>query len=131
MSLFPACEAMSFFDHLLSLVWSEFSEAYSIGFLPVDIHSVGVTIGRTSKGGGDALLLGLSVTIGKVELGGIADPTFKGEGSWNDAPASVKERAVEAILIELDKGGISYDSSFCSKGFEFCSILIAGLHFLL
>src|SRR5713101_5971851 len=131
MSLLPACKATSFFNHLLSFVWSEFSEAYSIGFLPVDIHSIGVAIGRTSKGGGDALLLGLSVTIGKVELGGIADPTFEGEGSRNDAPASVKERAVKAVLIELDKRRISYDSGFCGKGFEFCSILITGLRFLL
>src|SRR5713101_1063213 len=99
MSLFPACKATSFFNHLLLLVWSEFSEAYSIGFLPVDIHGVGVVIGRTSKGRGEALLLGLSVTIGKVELGGIADPTFKGEGSGDDPPASVKERAVKTVLV--------------------------------
>src|SRR5713226_2260932 len=131
MSLFPACKATSFFNHLLSLIWGEFSEAYSVRFLPVNIHGVGVVIGRTSKGGGEALLLGLSMTIGKVKLGGIADPTFKGEGSWNDAPASVKERAVKAILIELDKGRISYDSSFCGKGFEFHSILVTCLRFLL
>src|SRR5216684_3134036 len=116
MSLFPACEAASFFNHLLSFIWGEFSEAYSIGLLPIDIHGVGVTIGGALKGRGEALLLGLPVTIGKIKLRGIADPTFKGEGSGNNSPAVVEERAIKAILIELDESGISHDSCFCSKG---------------
>src|SRR6266849_4706972 len=111
MSHFPACKAVSFFNHLLSFVWGEFLEAYSIRLLPINVHGIGVTIGGMSKGRGEALLLGLSVMIGKVELGGIADPTFEGEGSGNDTPALVKERAVKAILIELDERGVSDDSS--------------------
>ena len=103
MSLFSAGEASSFLNHLLSFIWGEFSEAYSIGLLPIDIHGVGVVIGGASKGGGEALLLGLPVTIGKVKLRGVADPTFEGEGSGNDSPAAVKEKAVKAILIELDE----------------------------
>ena len=103
MSLFPACKASSFFNHLLPFIRNEFAEAYSIRLLPVDVHGIGVMIGRVLKDGGEALLLSLSVMIGKVKLGGIADPTFEGEGSQNDAPASVKERAVKAVLIELDK----------------------------
>ena len=101
-------------------------EAYPIGLLPIDIHGIGVAIGGASKGGGEALLLGLPVTIGKVKLRGVADPTFEGEGSGNDSPAAVEERAVKAILIELDERGISHDSCFCSKGFEFCHIFITG-----
>src|SRR5713101_7835372 len=124
MSLFPACKAVSFFNHFLSFICGEFSEACPIRLLPINVHGIGVTIGGVSKGGGEALLLGLPVTIGKVKLRGIADPTFKGEGSGNDSPAAVKERAVKAILIELDKGRISYNSSFCGKGFEFCSVFI-------
>ena len=131
MSLLSACKAASFFNHLLSFIWGEFSEAYSIGFLPIDIHGIGVTIGGAAKGGGEALLLGLPVTIGKVKLRGIADPSFKGEGSGNDSPASVEERAVKAVLIELNERGISHNSSFCSEGFEFCSIFITGPCFLL
>ena len=104
---------MSFFDHLLSFIWGEFVEVYSIRPLPIDVHGIGVTVGGSSKGGGEALLLGLPVTIGKIELGGVADPPFKGEGSGNDSPASVKERAVKTILIELDERGITHDSSFC------------------
>src|SRR5712692_288175 len=103
MSLFPACEAASFFNHFLLFVWGEFSEAYPIGLLPIDVHGIGVTIGGVSKGGGEALLLGLPVTIGKVKLRGIADPTFKGEGSRNDSPALVKERAAKTVLIELNE----------------------------
>src|SRR5713226_9549888 len=131
MSLFPACEAASFFNHFLSFVWGKFSEAYPIGLLPIDVHGIGVAIGGVAKGGGEALLLGLPVMIGKVKLRGVADPTFKGERSGNDSPASVEKRAVKAILIELDKGRISYNSSFCGKGFEFCSVFITGLCFLL
>src|SRR5713226_6577143 len=122
MSLFPACEAASFFNHFLSFVWGKFSEAYPIGLLPIDIHGIGVAIGGASKGGGEALLLGLPVMIGKVKLRGVADPTFEGEGSGNDSPAAVEERAVKAILIELDERGISHDSCFCGKSFEFCHI---------
>src|SRR5713101_6378441 len=99
MSLFPACEAASFFNHFLSFVWGEFSEVYSIGLLPIDIHGVGVMIGGASKGGGEALLLGLPVTIGKVELRGIADPTFKGEGSGNDSPAVVESLHMRACPV--------------------------------
>ena len=48
------------------------------------------------------MLLGLPVAIGKVRLGGIIDPSFKSERSGDDAPASVKERGVKTILVELD-----------------------------
>ena len=121
---------MSFFNHLLPFVWSEFVKAYSIRFLPIDIHGIGVMIGRLLEGGGKALLLGLPVAIGEVKLGGIVDPSIKGERSGDDAPASVKEGAVKAILVELDKRGVSYYSSFCSEGFEFHHVFIASLRFL-
>jgi len=112
MSLLPAYEAASFFNHLLSFVWGEFSEACPIGLLPINIHGIGVMIGGVLKGGGEALLLGLPVMIGKVKLRGITDPTFKDEKSGDDTPASVKEGTVKAILVELNEGGISCDSSF-------------------
>ena len=69
-------------------------------------------MGCPIEGGGEALLLGLPVVIGKVELGGVVDPTFEDEGSGDDIPASVKVGGVKTILVELDEGWISYYFSF-------------------
>ena len=112
MSFLSACEALSFFNHLLSFIWGEFLKTCSIRFHSVDVHGVGVMIGGSSEGGGEALLLGLSVMIGKVELGGITDPSFEDSGSGDDAPASIKEKAIKTVLVELNKRGIPYYSSF-------------------
>src|SRR5713101_1112149 len=131
MSLFPACKAVSFFNHFLSFICGEFSEACPIRLLPINVHGIGIMVGGVSKGGGEALLLGLPVTIGKVKLRGIADPSFKSERSGDDTPALVEEGAAKAILIKLDKRGISYDSSFCGKGLEFWSIFVTGFCLLL
>ncbi len=102
MSLFPTCEAMSFFNHFLSFIWGEFVKMCSIRFLPIDVHGIRVMMRSSFEGGGEALLLSLPVVIGKVELGGIIDPSIEGKRSRDDAPASVKERAIKTVLVELD-----------------------------
>src|SRR5713101_6638491 len=131
MSFLSACKASSFFNHLLSFIWCEFSKTCSIRFLPIDIHGVGIMVGRALEGGGEALLLSLSVVIGKVKLGGITDPSFEGERSGDDTPTLVKERTVKAVLIELNEGWIPYYSSFQCESFEFSSVFITGLGSLL
>ena len=102
MALLSAGKTLPFFDHLLPFIWGEFAKVYSVRFLPVNIRSIGVMIGRASEGGGEALLLSLPVAIGEVKLGGIIDPSIEGKRSGDDAPASVKEGSIKTILVELD-----------------------------
>jgi len=130
MSSLSAGETSPLFNHLLLFIWSEFAKVCSIGFLPINVHGIGIMMGSPFEGQSKALLLSLPVAIDKVKLQSIVDPTFEGDRTGNDAPASVKERSIKTILVELNEGWTPYDSSFSSEGPEFHSVLITGFHFL-